>query len=188
MKKIKLYFNRLFFIIVISLIFIIIGTLFIPEQTAKFIGYRGYIVLSDSMEPRISTGSLVITKVLDQTAPIEPNQIITFKANRFGEDILLTHYFKEVEVEENVTYYRTQAELANQYDNYHTVRSDIVGQYVMHVPFIGKFILFYQSKFGMLVLAEYLIIFLVNLTLKTRWKENKTLDEEIHLHKPTKKS
>lgn len=68
-----------------------------PEETAQITGYRLYAVLTDSMEPRIPTFSLVCTKVLDPEEPLhlKKGDIITFKADRFGDDILLTHHFKK---------------------------------------------------------------------------------------------
>ena len=84
-----------------------------PEETAQITGYRLYAVLTDSMEPRIPTISLVCTKVLDPEEPLhlKKGDIITFKADRFGDDILLTHHFNKTEKDfQGNTIYRTNAE------------------------------------------------------------------------------
>lgn len=161
---------------IVSLILFIASMYIYPEKTSQFIGYRFYTVLTDSMEPTIPTNSLVLTKVLPKEQALKPNTIITFKANRFGEHILLTHYFRKTQEKDGITYYRTQPEGKDikdesTYDMYETKRSDIIGTYVIHVPYVGKIILFLQSKFGLLMFAELIIIWLVNKLVKTKWEE-----------------
>ena len=98
----------------------LLSAVFWPEKTSQFIGYRFYTVLTDSMEPIIPTHSLVFSKRIDEDEPLQPDTIVTFHANRFGKDILLTHYFKKTQVKDGITYYRTQGASAKDYDNYET--------------------------------------------------------------------
>ena len=145
-----------------------------PEETAQITGYRLYAVLTDSMEPRIPTFSLVCTEVLDPEEPLhlKKGDIITFKADRFGDDILLTHHFNKTEKDfQGNTIYRTNAEGKDNLDMYKTLRKDIIGTYVLHIPFIGKIFLFLKSKFGILLYAELAVIWLFNKTIRTRWAE-----------------
>ena len=145
-----------------------------PEETAQITGYRLYTVLTDSMEPRIPTFSLVCTKVLDPEEPLhlKKGDIITFKADRFGDDILLTHHFNKTEKDfQGNTIYRTNAEGKDNLDMYKTLRKDIIGTYVFHIPFIGKIFLFLKSKFGILLYAELAVIWQFNKTIRTRWAE-----------------
>ena len=87
--------------------------------------------------------------MIPEDVEIAPNTIVTFQANRFGDDILLTHYFRETQIgNDGNLYYRTQAEGKDFYDNYETKRSDILGTYVYHIPFLGKVFLFLKSTFG----------------------------------------
>ena len=145
-----------------------------PDETARFTGYRLYAVLTDSMEPRIPTFSLVCTRVIDPDEPLhlKKGDIITFKADRFGDDILLTHHFNKTEKDfQGNTIYRTNAEGKDNLDMYKTLRKDIIGTYVFHIPFIGKIFLFLKSKFGILLYAELAVIWLFNKTIRTRWEE-----------------
>ncbi|MFQ6860431.1 MAG: hypothetical protein ACLROI_04175 [Beduini sp.] len=183
MKKIKKITSFFFPYVIVYFVVLFTALILMPKEVPNLLGYQFYTVLTDSMEPTIPTYSIVLTHILDEDVPIKPDTIITFHADRFGENIILTHYFKTTQVDEGETYYRTQAEIADTYDNYHTLRSDIIGEYVFHIPYIGKMFLFYQSKFGLLVLAEYGSIFLVYLTIKTRWKEKDSLNDEVHLFK-----
>lgn len=164
-------------VIMTALLACTISMQYYPEETSAFIGYRFYTVLTDSMEPTIPTFSLVMTKIQPKDAEIKPDTIITFHANRFGDNILLTHYFRKTEVKDGVTYYRTQAEGKDNYDAYETRRSDIIGTYVFHIPYLGKIFLFLKSKFGFIMYAELAVVWLVNKTIRARWEEKEVAKE-----------
>lgn len=181
---------RMIFIII--MLFSIVGILWLnfqPQIFYKTIGFRFYVVLTNSMEPIIPTYSVVFTKVIDNQEPIEPNTIVTFEANRFGEDVLLTHYFRKTQEKDGITYYRTQGATAPEYDNYETQRSDIVGEYVFHVPYVGKVILFLQSPFGYVMYGELAVIFLVNKLVLAKWeeKDKKKQEERLLGHQTVRK-
>lgn len=145
-----------------------------PEETAQLTGYRLYTVLTDSMEPRIPTFSLVCTKVLDkeESLHLKKGDIITFHADRFGKEILITHHFNSLDKDfQGNTIYRTNAEGKDNLDMYKTLRKDIVGTYVFHIPFVGKIFLFLKSKFGLILFGELAAIWLLNKTIRMRWKE-----------------
>lgn len=185
MKKLKKITSIMSAIILIALFVFVVCMQIYPDQTSRVIGFRFYTVLTDSMEPVIPTYSLVFSKMVDKDDEIKANDIVTFKANRFGEDILLTHYFRKTQIgNDGNLYYRTQGANADDYDNYETSRSDIIGNYVFHIPYLGKIFLFLQSKFGFLLYAELLVIFLINKTILSRMEEkennksNNVIEEE----------
>lgn len=142
-----------------------------PEETSKFLGFKFYVVLTDSMEPKIPTHSVVFTRMLKEDSIVKPNSIVTFKADRFGEEVVLTHYFRETQKKDGQVFYRTQGATAPDFDNYETAREDIIGEYLFHVPFIGKMILLFQGPFGLVLLAEWGVIMLVNKTILAFWQE-----------------
>lgn len=184
MKLLKKITSILSAIFLIALFVLVVSMQLYPEDTSRFIGYRFYTVLTNSMEPVIPTYSLVFSKMIDEDDPIPPNTIVTFQANRFGEDILLTHYFRETQIgDDGNLYYRTQGATAPDYDNYETSRSDIIGTYVFHIPYLGKVFLFLKSKFGFIMYAELFVIWLVNQTIKTRWDE-KAQEKRIKKKRP----
>lgn len=156
-------------ILITCILIYFVGMYFWPDEISEFAGYRFYTILTGSMEPTIPTDSLVLTKILPTDAEIKPNTIITFHADRFGDDIVLTHYFQTTEkTEEGKTIYRTQAEGVDNYDDYQTKRTDIIGTYVGHVPFLGKVFLFLQSAWGLLTLLAILGILMINRIISMR--------------------
>lgn len=171
MNNMRKFFHFIFNIVIaLTFLFLVLIGIY-PEEISQTIGFRFYAVLTNSMEPVIPTFSLVFSKMVDNNEVIQPNSIVTFKAKRFGEDVLLTHYFRETQVKDGITYYRTQGATAPAYDNYETIRSDIIGEYVFHVPYVGKVILFLQSPFGFVMYGELAVIFFVNKLVKARWDE-----------------
>lgn len=140
----------------------ILGMLFFPDTMINLTGFQFYTVLTGSMEPIIPTNSLVLSKRINSDEELVPGTIITFHANRLGEDIVLTHTLAKVEMQDNGRLrYFTQAYAYEGLDDYETYRQDIVGIYVMHVPFLGKIAFFFQSPYAWLtVLIVVGILFL----------------------------
>ena len=141
--------NWIFRLISFVLFCYILGMLFFPDTMINLTGFQFYTVLSGSMEPKIPTYSLVLSKNIKSDDELVPGTIITFHANRLGEDTVLTHTLAKTEEESDgrIRYY-TQAYAYEGLDEYHTYRQDIVGIYVMHVPFVGKIVLFFQSPYA----------------------------------------
>lgn len=163
-------------ILIVELVLLFTVIIYFPDQVSGLVGYRFYTVYTDSMEPTIPTYSLVLSRLIPEDEAIEPNTIVTFEANRFGDDILLTHYFRETQYgDDGNLYYRTQAEGVDNYDAYETKRSDIIGKYVAHVPFIGKVFLFLKSPFGFIFYGEMAVIMLINKLIRTKWEEKEKL-------------
>lgn len=173
MKIFHKFTKKLFYLLFIFLILYILIMTFLPEKINGIINYKFYIVLTNSMEPRIPTYSLVFVKKFtkNETINLKPQQIITFHAKRFDQNIILTHYFNKTEIAEDGTIiYRTNSSNKENLDNYRTERDDLIGIYIFHIPYIGKFILFLKSKFGFILYIELTIIFLINYLIRLLWK------------------
>lgn len=183
MKIIKRIGSLMSTILLIIIIGVSICIYLNPDKSADIIGYRTYTVLTDSMEPIIPVGSLVISRSLDEGEEPQPNDIITFHANRFGQDILLTHYFAEKDDVDGNVYYRTHANGINDYDPYNTTYDDLKGIYVYHVPYIGKAMLFVSSPYGIGLL---IVIFLL-LTIYRFASLKFDLNDEVTLLRGTNK-
>ena len=174
MKILKKFIKIILYLAILLLIVYITLMILVPKKVNNIINYSFYTVLTDSMEPTIPVNSLVCVRNFkeDEVIDLNSQQIITFNANRFGENIIITHHFNKTEIDENGnTIYRTNAEGAENLDAYKTKRSDLIGTYIFHIPYIGKFILFLKSKFGFILYGELTIIFLINNLIRARWEE-----------------
>lgn len=147
-----------------------------PEETAAFVGYRFYTVVTGSMEPTIPTTSVVLTRCLREGETPRPGQIITFHVDRLGEDAVFTHYLREIKPDETgrVRFY-TQGENADRYDDYTTYREDLIGTYVLHIPYLGKIQAFLISSNA---LSMFVIVGLILAVYKLMLK-NMDLTEQL---------
>lgn len=180
MEKVKKIIKIITRITLSVFLLLILGSQLFPEQFSSLFKVKAYVILTDSMEPNIPTYSLVVNKTLDKNDKINKNSIVTFKIKRNKEDTYLTHYYRQMEQgSDGNTYYRTQPQgVKDQYDPYYTKRSDIVGTYLFHIPFIGKTILFLQSKFAWIYYSILIIIFFINWTLRSKWKEEENKESK----------
>lgn len=180
MKKIvKFAGNFIFAFIAVVLLAYIIGMRFFPEQLKNIVGYQTFVILTDSMEPTIPVGSLVVSKDVEEGEDIPPDTIISFHVDRLGDDVIFTHYFKKKEADETgKERYYTQAENADRYDDYKTYREDILGTYIFHIPYAGKIVQFLQSPFALIELGLILIILIIYYLLWNKFdREEKALME-----------
>ncbi|SJZ40669.1 signal peptidase I [Anaerorhabdus furcosa] len=159
-KSIKRISHILFNILLAVLFMYSFFSFLYPEQTYKIIGFKIFSILTDSMDPTIPPGSMVLIKKIDDPSRLPINTIITFNADRLGEKIVLTHRLAKIETEEDgkIRYY-TQADGYYGLDSYETYADDLIGQYVLHIPYLGKIGLFLQSFFALVMMFIIFIIY-----------------------------
>lgn len=149
--------------------------IFFPQLYEELLPFRFYNVLTDSMEPKIPTNSLVLVKVYQKDMELKKNDILTFRAQRFGEEIVITHRFSHTEtMEDGTVLYRTHPEQTEAADPYETKQENILGVYLFHIPYAGKLLLFLKSSFGFLWICQVTVILLIKETVAARWKEKET--------------
>lgn len=154
----------------------ILGMLFFPDTMINLTGFQFYTVLTGSMEPIIPTYSLVLSKKINSDDELVPGKIITFHANRLGEDIVLTHTLAKTEMQDNGRLrYFTQAYAYEGLDDYETYRQDIVGIYVMHVPFLGKIVLFLQSQYAWFIIPIVVVILFLSWIVELLMERNELI-------------
>lgn len=175
-RKVFRFIKRTLFLLLLGTVgaYLLAG-IFLPGGAQQYLPFRFYTVLTDSMAPYMPPMSLVLVRQLPPDAPLElkPEQIITFRADRFGQQIIQTHRFSHTEWDEELgqTIYRTHPQQTTDLDFYKTTRQDVLGIYMFHLPYLGKVMLFLQSRWGLILLGEELVIFLVNQLIKARWEE-----------------
>lgn len=116
-----------------------------------FVGIVPYIVLSGSMEPSISTGSIVLVDTTEKDYRI--GDIISYKI----EDQIVTH--RIVKMENGV--YKTKGDSNEIEDSVSLNISQIIGKVKASIPRLGYLISHLKSK--QIVLLMIAILFLSNL-------------------------
>jgi signal peptidase len=139
----------------------LIGTLFIvsfvsrgnnPNQASSIFGVSAYVVLSDSMAPRFSSGDVIVVAQVDPT-DINEGDIITFVSrgpSTFGE--IITHQVEEVIEIDGLLNFVTKGINLNSIDPTPVSEQEILGRYVFHIPFLGFVVSYLQTTGGFIIL------------------------------------
>ena len=105
-------------------------------------------VLSESMTPIFFPGDFVISKKV-KLNKLEIGDIITFKAN----EEVLTHRIVEIEQKDQKRYFITQGDANNIPDLKPVEPNQIMGEYVLSIPKLGRFSEIIQTNPGRIALV-----------------------------------
>ncbi len=153
MKQKLSWFLEGFFLILLLLVTILI---YVPEQSEHLLHIRMIQVTSKNKEKAIEQDSLIFVKTFKENEEPKNNTLISFRAERFGESVILTHMFVKSEVRNQETFYITQAPDSSYYDTYETRHEDLVGSYLFHMKYMGRVYEFLQSSYGKITYAVVL--------------------------------
>ncbi len=151
--------------------------MFNDDYYTTFGNYRLFAIVSDSMEPTIPTGSMIVDSKPENPADIKKGTVITFKYNNGSETVLITHRVVALETKDGVTRYITKGDNAKANDAFRPAFSDVVGIYTgKKCGFFGSLFGFFQSPlgvsvliFGMFIIAvAWVVIWYVNVAESRR--------------------
>ena len=142
-----------FFLILLLLVTILI---YVPEQSEHLLHIRMIQVTGKNKEKAIEQDSLIFVKTFKENEEPKNNTLISFRAERFGESVILTHMFVKSEVRNQETFYITQAPDSSYYDTYETRHEDLIGSYLFHMKYMGRVYEFLQSSYGKITYAVVL--------------------------------
>lgn len=129
-------------LITIFLLFVLFGVgLYI--NTSQNNKYQLYIVQSGSMKPTINEGSLIF---VERTGDYKSGDIITFNK----DNKIITHRITQELENEN---FRTKGDANSAEDLEVVKKSEILGEYIGGVIYLGYLFSFVKSKIGLIVLV-----------------------------------
>jgi len=122
--------------------------------------YDHYVIATNSMEPVINVGDIVIINTDVTYEELEAGQIIAFYADIRGDgkEEVVVHYLYSVTTTDDVRTYRTQPEISEEVDPWTLTDSDLVGTHVGTIPKVGPILLFAQSTLGRIVLILDVVV------------------------------
>jgi len=142
-KGLNILVNIIFYLAIAALVFFAFGV-------------RYYNVLSESMEPTIPVGSLIIVWPTNFDN-LETNDVVTVRLENTG--ILLTHRAVELNHEEQTII--TKGDNNPTRDPQPIAADQLVGRVVFHIPVLGSFISFLKTPTGITIVATVIIAYLV---------------------------
>jgi signal peptidase len=130
----------------------LVGIITVPALAG---GANSFVVLSESMEPALAPGDVVVVRSVPPSA-IEEGDVVTYRATDpvgdAGRD-RLTHRVVEKRQTESSVVYRTRGDANDRPDPALVSHEQVVGTVWFHVPLVGHLVLFAQRPLGLAVLV-----------------------------------
>ncbi len=152
-------------IAVLMMVFTIISSLTFNRNDRNFLGFKFYIVQSDSMSATdFNAGDLIVSKKVDPTT-LKEGDIISFQSQNtenYGETI--THKIRRATVDnEGNPGFITYGTTTNTDDEAIVTYPFIMGKYTFKIPKMGYFFTFVKSVPGYIlcILVPFVIIILI---------------------------
>lgn len=150
--------------VLLVIIFVVIAgiSFFSAPKDRGLFGFKGYVVVSGSMEPEIFPGDFIFVKTGAYT-DIKEKDIITFIVN----DEIVTHRAVEI-TEEGII---TQGDANNVEDERKVKSDDFIGTYMIRLPYFGYFIVWLQKPLVFISLCILLAGYLIGIYIIDTKKE-----------------
>ena len=173
-------------VVSIILIYNIILTFISSESLNKgftIFGYSSYVITSNSMEPSIYKGDVIITKKCKEE-DIQIGDVITFEQNQE----VITHRIQKIEENESTTEkkYITKGDNNNTEDIETITYSNIKGKYVLTIPSLGIIISILENRIILLIIILILLILCFYKIQKQEKLENRREKKKIEEDKKGK--
>ena len=142
--------GKVFKIIVNTILVLLVSLgIFVVFSFVPFPGnYKLFTVQSGSMEPAIHTGSLIFVKPM---AGYDVGDVVTRKTT--DPKVTVTHRIISKEEKDGQATFRTQGD-ANNAPDMETVRqSDIIGQEIFTIPYLGYPVSYAKTSQGLILLV-----------------------------------
>lgn len=150
-EKIKKIISIFIYIIIIPIIVInitlIVKSFIKPNKIPDFIGYKNFVIVSESMEPTIMVGDAIFVKKVPEKE-IKINDIISFHDG----ECINTHRIVGVSEENGIKMYRTKGDNNRGEDKEKVSYSQIEGKYLFKINNFGNLIKVLQSKVTLAIL------------------------------------
>jgi len=159
-NKFKKIGNVFYWIVIAVLLFIALGTTLSVYEAPG--GFRMFVIMSGSMEPKIKTGSVVLVQ---RKTEYKENNIITFLKNPSDnlKDIksTVTHRILEVHDDEGRATFTTKGDDNDTPDHEMVTERQVLGKVLFSIPFVGRAIAFTKTQTGFMLLIVIPAVLLI---------------------------
>lgn len=175
--------GKVLYIILIILIYnlVLVGISFISKQDFNgFFGYKAYNITTNSMEPTINIGDIIIVKKVNNEDKIKNGDIISFRKN----SEVVTHRIIDITETNGEKRYITKGDNNNIPDLEKLSFSQIEGVKVISIPYLGRIVEFLENQIiFLIVILIILIIYLyrLNKTEKSELRRQKRREIKSHM-------
>lgn len=149
------------------------------DEVPSFFGLTPMIVLTESMEPNIKAGDLIVCKPVD-AKDIAVGDVISFFDPMSTTGSVVTHRVTEIIDEDGVLYFRTMGDNNDGAADPKPVAGDkVVGRYSFRIGGLGSALMFMQSTPGLIVCIGVPLVLLIGYELIRRMIYEKSNNTDI---------
>ena len=168
-RTIKLVIDIILVILIYNILLVGISCINKIEEISIF-GYKAYVITTNSMEPNIKDGDILITKN-EKEENLQVGDIITFQK----KGTLVTHRITNIEDKQGKKEYTTKGD-NNTVEDLEKVNFDeIKGKEILTIPKLGKLIKLLENQIVFLLI---ILIILILLFWKLQIQEKKEIRRE----------
>lgn len=138
--------------IIIYNLTLIIKSYINPTQIPDFLGFKSFVIISESMEPTIMVGDAILVKEVDQEK-LKVNDIISFQ----DKDFINTHRIVEIINDNGVKKYKTKGDNNEKEDKNLVTYNQIQGVCQFRIKGFGKITEIVKNKITLVVLLVVLV-------------------------------
>lgn len=141
------------------LLLILAGVIALSARTTVVGGYHVFAVLTGSMEPDLPVHTALLVHTIDPTM-IRIGDIITFEEPG-NNRVLITHRVIAIDTTAETKIFRTKGDANPAPDPWRVPSTAVKGKVYYHIPWIGSFIAFLNTKPGIALFVILPVLFLV---------------------------
>lgn len=149
------------------------------DEVPSIGGVFPLIVLTDSMQPEIASGDLIICNTAE-AADVQVDDVISFFDPAGNGTSIVTHRVVEIVERDGQLHFRTRGDNNNTEDKELVPAEKLVGTYKMRIAGAGRVAMFMQSTAGLIVCVVLPIVLLIGYDLIRRrlYEKNKKADTD----------
>jgi len=163
--------------ILIVNIFLIIRSFTDKDSVPSIGGYLPLIVQTDSMNPDIKSGDLIVCRTVEPDRILVGDYIAFFDPEGNGTSVV-THKVIEILGEGDSLSFRTQGIANNIADRLPVAADKVVGRYRFRVPYLGNIAMFMQTTPGFILCVAVPIFALLGYDMLRRRKYDRQKQQD----------
>ena len=168
-------------IVIYNIVLVTISAMNNIEQIS-FFKHKAYIITTNSMEPSINAGDVIVVKEVNEE-DLKVKDVITFKK---GES-KITHRISSIVKRDNKNVFITKGDNNNVEDTEGVIYENVLGKQVLRIPYIGKIISVLNNQIVFLVFIFILLILYFLKIVTEERKENRREKKIEEIEKNGKK-
>ncbi|SDX97380.1 signal peptidase, endoplasmic reticulum-type [Geodermatophilus africanus] len=118
--------------VVVAAVLVALAGLVVLALAPRLAGFQGHVVVSGSMEPRLSAGDVVLTRPVPPQ-DLQPGQVLLFPDPE-GADRLVLHRLVAFDARGDLV---TRGDANQSDDTTHVPASSVIGEAQLRVPYVG---------------------------------------------------